>query len=254
MYDDVIKNIKRSFTNYFSSSQSKEIEDLFNDMTIILWKHDDNEIKYTFDSKETSYSNLLKKYLHDNWNDIVGEYVAGFSLSKSKSPIVFADSESNTLVAVLIHEILHSLLNKRLNTSHVVKHDFLVESMIEYTTQEILLIYNSMLNQNNTQFSTYLQIDEILGFPIKRIHQQIEDIIKNDTISMSEFVSIPDRMIICTYFQEVLNKAYTGDREKSFKEQHKEIVNEYSNILDMTAENIIRSYSNYQEKNKSYRK
>ena len=71
---------------------------------------------------------------------------------------------------------------------------------------------------------------------------------------MSEFVSIPDRMIICTYFQEVLNKAYTGDREKSFKEQHKEIVNEYSNILDMTAENIIRSYSNYQEKNKSYRK
>ena len=160
------------------------------------------------------------------------------------------------LIAVLIHEILHLLLKEKLNTSHLVEHDSLTELIIEYITQQILAIYNNMMNQKNTQYSTYLQLDELLGFPIKRIYQQLESVsvIKNDKVAINQFVSIVDRMVISTYFQDLLDKVYSSDRKKSFKEQHKECIGEYSIELEKTVENIIRSCSDYQDKNKLHSK
>lgn len=160
------------------------------------------------------------------------------------------------LIAVLIHEILHLLLKEKLNTSHLVEHDSLTELIIEYITQQILAIYNNMMNQKNTQYSTYLQLDELLGFPIKRIYQQLESVsvIKNDKVAINQFVSIVDRMVISTYFQDLLDKVYSSDRKKSFKEQHKECIGEYSIELEKTVENIIRSCSDYLDKNKLHSK
>lgn len=254
MDNNIIQNIKQSFIGYFDSSQSKKIEDLFDNIIIILWKNDKGKITYTFDNKETQHSDLLKKYLKDNWNNIIAEGLEGFSLPNAESPTIFANSESDTLIAVLIHEILHLLLNEKLNTSHVVEHDFLSELIIEYTTQKILIIYNDMFNQKNTQYSTYLQLDELLGFPIRKIYKQLENVIKNDTTTINQFVNIVDRMTISTYFQDLLDKALSGDEKKSFIEQYKEYINEYSIELDKTAENIIRNCLDCQEKTKSHSK
>lgn len=109
----VIENIKKSFISYFNASKKKEIELLFDSITIILWKLSNNgEMKFIYDNKETQYSQMLKKYLMENWNDIVPNGMAGFSLPKAKEPIVFANGESNVMIAVLIHEIFHQLLGK----------------------------------------------------------------------------------------------------------------------------------------------
>ena len=175
-------------------------------------------------------------------------------MPNAESPTIFANSESDTLIAVLIHEILHLLLNEKLNTSHVVEHDFLSELIIEYTTQKILIIYNDMFNQKNTQYSTYLQLDELLGFPIRKIYKQLENVIKNDTTTINQFVNIVDRMTISTYFQDLLDKALSGDEKKNFIEQYKKYINEYSIELDKTAEYIIRNCLDCQEKNKSHSK
>ena len=85
----LISKIKESFINYFGNNQISEIENLFDDITIILWKNDNGKITYTFDNKENQYSNSLKKYLKNNWNNIVKEELDGFCLSNTKSPTIF---------------------------------------------------------------------------------------------------------------------------------------------------------------------
>ena len=248
MDKSVISKIKESFINYFGNNQISEIENLFDDITIILWKNDNGKITYTFDDKENQYSNSLKKYLKNNWNNIVKEELDGFCLSNTKSPTIFVNSASDTLIAILMHEILHAFLNDKLKRTRLVEHDFFVELIIEYINHEILTMYNSKVNQINIQDNTYLQLDKLLGFPIKKLYQQLEDIIKNDIVNINQIVNIFERVTISTYFQDLLDKVYSSDRKKSFKEQYNECISEYSIELEKTVENIIGNYLDYQNK------
>ena len=253
MNQDIIENIKQSFITYFGFSQKKEIESLFEEIIIILWDFNDNgEINFVYDNKDTEYSNKLKKYLKENNREIIVEGLEGFSLPESNVPVIFANSKSDTIIAVLIHELLHQLLGKKLSKMATLEHDFLVELIIEYATKDILNIYNSDLSQNNKQFSTYLLLDEVLDFPLKSIYQQLINEIKNDATVINKIVGIENRVSLSVYFQDLLDKALTCDRERSFKEQYGDGVNEYSHVVKEIKESILQSAYDYRCGNKPF--
>lgn len=253
MNQDIIEKIKQSFIAYFDFSQKGEIESLFEEIIIILWDFNDNgEINFVYDSKETVYSNILKEYMKENYREILVEGLEGFSLSESKIPVIFAYSKSDTIIAVLIHELLHQLLEKKINTVRILEHDFLVELIIEYATKDILDIYNRALNQNNKQFSTYLLLDEVLDFPLKSIYQQLINEIKNEATVINKIVGIVNRVSLSVYFQDLLDKALICDRERSFKEQYADCVNEYSHEVKKIKESILQSAYDYRCGNKPF--
>ena len=243
---NAIENIKNSFLSFFDKSYEQEIEKLFDEIIIILWEFNEDQVKIVYENQKTNYSEDLKQYWINNWKNYYIEGLAGFCLPNAKNPTIFIETKNyNKLIAQTIHEVLHLFLNKKLNRMETLKHDFLVEIIIEHVTSDILLIYNSLTNDKNEQYSTYLALDEIVDFPIKRLYLQLIDEIKKNIESVNEFVDVIDKASISVYFQDLLDKVYVCDREKSFRAQYPECIAEYSVEIKNVVDSILQKYIAY---------
>ena len=211
-----------------------------------MWEFNDGQAKIVYENKKTNYSEDLKQYWLNNWKDYYIEGLGGFCLPNAKNPTIFIETKNdNKLIAQTIHEVLHLFLDKKLNKMEILKHDFLVELIIEYVTSDILLIYNRLTDEKNEQYSTYLALDEIVDFPIKNLCLQLIDEIKMNPESVNIFVDVIDRASISAYFQGLLDKAYECDREKSFRDQYPECIAEYSGEIKKVVDNILQKYSTH---------
>lgn len=281
--EEMLLGIKKSFIMFYDESNRDKIEKIFDNLIVIEAVPKEYGLsieKINCDINKTLYSENDIKELYEDLNSYKDQLSEGFMYPKAPVPTLVVKKKNGIFpVSVIIHEISHLLMVENLadiiGEDGVILDKVRIETMMgtrkygNYTneiinegiTKDVLAIFNKLYDSNFKISSGYIQADNILGNPGRKIYELLLPYIKKympynalvitKIMGNSNFKSLSD--VLEWQINHILQSG--SKKKEEYLEKYSYLIdrkrNESNTIVKSVEENI-REYEQYEQSTFEY--